>query len=318
MEPEPFGASAPPLNHPILVVGSINMDLVMRASHVPASGETMYGEQLRAIPGGKGANQAVAVARLGRPVLMAGRVGRDQFGDALLAGLAADGVDITCMERDPEEASGTTFIFVEPDGRNTIVVATGANGRFSPRSADRLAGLLERVQVVLLQLELPVESTARVIELARAAGKPVVLDAGPIRRDCPPAIYQVSVLSPNEAETEALAGMAIPDQESALRAARLLLSKGPGAVVLKLGARGALLASAGKTLHLPAHAVRAVDTTAAGDAFSAALAVSLAEGRELEDAVRVANAAGALAATKAGAQPSMPTRVELAAFLRKA
>jgi ribokinase len=305
------------MSKPILVVGSINMDLVMSTPRIPRPGETMYGEELRAIPGGKGANQAVAVARLGMPVIMAGRVGRDHFGETLLAGLAANGVDIACMERDETASSGTTFIFVEPSGENTIVVATGANGNFSPRSADRLAGLLERIELVLLQLELPLDSMARVIELARAAGKTVVLDAGPACSQPLPAFYQVTVLSPNEAEAEALTGLAIQDRDSALQAARLLLERGPAAVVLKLGAKGALLASRDKTLFVPAHPVRVVDTTAAGDSFSAALAVSLAEGKELEQAVLVANAAGALAVTKAGAQPSMPTRAELEAFLAK-
>ncbi len=305
------------MKKPILVVGSINMDLVMRTPRVPLSGETLRGEDLRAIPGGKGANQAVAAARLGMPVIMAGRVGRDQFGDTLLSGLAADGVDTTYVERDETEASGTTFIFVEPGGENTIAFAAGANNHFSLRSAERLAGVLEGVEMVLLQLELPLDSTARVIELARATGKQVVLDAGPVCRNPLPAFYQVGVLTPNEAETEALTGLAIRDQESAARAAAQLLERGPGAVVLKLGARGALLASRDKTILLPAHAVKAVDTTAAGDAFTAALAVCLAEGKELEQAVRVAIAAGALAVTKMGAQPSMPTRAELDAFLRE-
>ena len=305
------------MKKPLLVVGSINMDLVMRASHVPVSGETMYGEELRAIPGGKGANQAVAAARLGAPVLMSGRVGRDQFGETLLAGLARDGVDIAHLERDQTASSGTTFIFVEPGGENTIVVATGANGNFSPASAERLAGVLDRVDWVLLQLELPLDSMSRVIELALGAGKRVVLDAGPACRKPLPAFFRVTVLSPNEAEAEALTGKAIRDRDSALRAASLLLSKGPEAVVLKLGARGALLADGERTLFVPAHAVRAVDTTAAGDAFSAALAVSLAEGQGLEQAVRTANAAGALAVTRAGAQPSMPTRAELETFLAK-
>jgi len=306
------------MKKPILVVGSINMDLVMRTPRVPRSGETMYGEQLRAIPGGKGANQATAVARLGMPAIMAGRVGRDHFGETLLAGLAADGVDITRVERDETVSSGTTFIFVEPNGENTIVLDTGANGRFSTRSAESLAGVLDRVELVLLQLELPLDSMARVIELARAAGRKVVLDAGPACRQPLPAFYQVTVLTPNEAEAEALTGIALRDRDSTLQAARLLLERGPGAVVLKLGAKGALLASREMTLFVPPHAVRAVDTTAAGDAFSAALAVSLAEGKKLEEAVQVANAAGALAVTKPGAQPSMPTRAELAAFLGKA
>jgi ribokinase len=309
---------ASPMKKPLLVVGSINMDLVMRTPRVPISGETMYGEELRAIPGGKGANQAVAAARLGMPVLMAGRVGRDQFGETLLAGLARDGVDIAHLEKDETAASGTTFIFVEPGGENTIVVATGANGNFSPQSAERLAGVFDRVEWVLLQLELPLDSMGRVIELALAAGKRVVLDAGPACRKPLPAFYRVTVLSPNEAEAEALTGMTIRDRDGALRAAHLLLSKGPGAVVLKLGARGALLADRERTLFVPPHAVRAVDTTAAGDAFSAAMAVCLAEGQGLEEAVRTANAAGALAVTRAGAQPSMPTRAELEAFLTKA
>ncbi len=306
------------MKKPILVVGSINMDLVMRTPRVPRSGETMYGEQLRAIPGGKGANQATAVARLGMPVIMAGRVGPDHFGETLLAGLAANGVDITRVERDETTSSGTTFIFVEPNGENTIVLDTGANGRFSTRSAESLAGVLDRVELVLLQLELPLDSMARVIELARAAGRKVVLDAGPACRQPLPAFFQVTVLTPNEAEAEALTGIALRDRDSTLRAARLLLERGPGAVVLKLGAKGALLASREMTLFVPPHAVRAVDTTAAGDAFSAALTVSLAEGKKLEEAVQVANAAGALAVTKPGAQPSMPTRAELAAFLGKA
>ena len=305
------------MKRPVLVVGSINMDLVMRTPRVPRSGETLRGEELRAIPGGKGANQAVAAARLGMPVIMAGRVGRDQFGDTLLSGLAADGVDTSYVERDETEASGTTFIFVEPRGENTIAFAAGANNRFSLRSAERLAGVLDRVDIVLLQLELPLDSLARVIELARAAGKRVVLDAGPSCRNPLPAFFQATVLSPNELETEALTGMAIPDRESAVKAAGRLLERGPGAVVLKLGARGALLATMDRTLLLPAHEVKAVDTTAAGDAFTAALAVSLAEGQELEPAVRVAVAAGALAVTKMGAQPSMPTRAQLDAFLKR-
>jgi len=303
------------MSRPLLVVGSINMDLVMRTPRVPRSGETLFGEELRAIPGGKGANQAVAVARLGTPVFLAGRVGRDHFGQIMLSGLSADGVDCSQVELDDGASSGTAFIFVEPGGENTIVVATGANGRFTIRSAECLAALLERVELVLLQLELPLEATARVIALARAAGKRIVLDAGPVCRHPLPEFFQVDVLSPNEAEAEALSGLPIRDADSALRAARALLERGPGAVVLKRGAAGALLAGRAGTLFLPPHPVKAVDTTAAGDAFSAALAVSLAEGKDLEEAARVANAAGALATTKAGAQPSMPTRAELEAFL---
>ena len=304
------------MNKRILVVGTINMDLVMRTPRFPTAGETLPGEDLRMIPGGKGANQAVAVARLGLPVMLAGRVGGDPFGDTLLQGLKRNGVDTSWVERDEEAASGTAMIIVEPTGRNTIVFASGANGRFSLKSAAGIEKLLPQVDLVLLQLELPLESVARVIACARSAGKPVILDAGPPCRHPLPEFFQVTVLSPNEAETEALTGQRFRDPESRVSAARLLLAKGPEAVVLKLGAEGALLATQSRERLVPAFRVQVVDTTASGDAFTAALAVALVEGKDLEEAVRMANAAGALAATKLGAQPSMPTRAELEAFLR--
>lgn len=302
----------------ILVVGSINMDLVMKTPRVPAAGQTIRGETLALIPGGKGANQAVAVARLGLPVFLSGRVGRDYFGDTLLEGLSRNGVDTRHIERDAGAATGTAVIFVEPSGENTIVFAPGANGGFSMDSAAGVGKLLGEVDLVLAQLELPLEPVAQVIRLARAAGKPAVLDAGPPCAHPLPAFFQVTVLTPNEAEAEALTGKPIQDLDCAIQSARLLLEKGPEAVVLKLGAKGAFLATREGERFFPAHRVKAVDTTAAGDAFSAALSVALGEGKTLHKAVEVANAAGALAVTRLGAQPSLPTREELENFLKKA
>jgi ribokinase len=299
----------------IIVVGSINMDLVFKIPWYPVRGENMFGESLKLIPGGKGANQAVAVSRLGHEAVLAGRVGRDQFGDLLLDGLAREGVNVSCVERDPEVGSGTPIMLVEPDGINTGLISRGANGRFSVESVAKLAEPMRAVDLVLLQLELPLQPMAEVIRLARSLGKQVVLDAGPPCQEPLAEFFDVSVLSPNEPEAEALSGLSIADVDGARRAARRLLAKGPEAVVIKLGARGAFLASPERERHVPAFPVQTVDTIAAGDAFTAALAVAMVEGMDLEEAVRLANAAGALATTKPGAQPAMPTRQEVEALL---
>jgi ribokinase len=302
----------------ILIVGPINMDLVLKIPRFPIRGENLYGESLKVIPGGKGANQAVAVSRLGHEALMAGRVGKDHFGELLMDGLRGEGVEVRYVDRDLEAESGTPIMLVEPDGTNTGLISRGANGRFSVESAAKLAEPIRAVDLVLLQLELPHEPIAEVIRLARSQGKPVVLDAGPPCTEPFAEFFDVSVLSPNEFEAEALTGLSVSDERSALRAARLLLAKGPEAVVIKLGARGALLVSAGQERLFPAFRVHTVDTIAAGDAFTAALAASLVEGKELEEAVLFANAAGALATTKPGAQPSMPNRQEIEALLASA
>jgi ribokinase len=300
----------------ILVVGSINMDLVIKTPKMPAPGENLYGRDFRVIPGGKGANQAVGVARLGCRTLMAGRVGNDEFGRSLLASLQVAGVDTTCIERDDTTPTGVALIMIDANGENSIVIASGANTEFSVESADRLAATIAAADLVLLQLELPPEPVARVIDIARGMGKPVVLDAGPPCREPRPAFFDVTVLTPNEAEAEALCGLPVTDRESALVVARHLLGRGPQAVVLKRGAEGALLVTREREEFLPAHKVEVVDTTAAGDAFSAALAVAMVEGRPLDQAVRFANAAGALAVTKLGAQPSLPRREEVERFLQ--
>ncbi len=301
----------------ILVIGSLNMDLVVRSPRMPAAGETLIGGGFRTVPGGKGANQAVACARLGAETHMLGRVGRDAFGDALARNLKQSGVQAGRLLRDRNEPTGIAVIIVDAQGQNSIVVASGANGRVSPHDVERLGNLWDSVGFLVLQLEIPLESVDCALRLARRRGVKSVLDAGPARRLPAGFLKKVDILSPNEHETEAILGSPVRDQKSAKAAAERLLGMGAGAVVLKLGARGCLVAQEGGCRAVPAFRVKAVDTTAAGDAFTAALTVALSEGAALHEAAKMANAAGALACTRFGAQPSMPTRREVASFLRR-
>jgi len=296
------------------VIGSANVDLVVRADHPPGPGENVLGGDFRMIPGGKGANQAVAVARLGGRARFIGKVGRDPFGDILLASLRADGVDVAGVAAVADAPTGVALIVIDRDGQNSIVVAPGANGRLLPGDIQALRPALEGLDAILMQLEIPPETVAHAVRLARELNVPVILDAGPPCRRPPDEVFQVAILSPNEAEAAALLGSAVRDLKDAEEAGREMLRRGAGAVVLKLGSNGALLVTQEDCLHVPARRVQVVDTTAAGDAFTAALAVYRAEGLPLPDAVRMANKAGALAVTKLGAQPSMPTRRELEAM----
>jgi ribokinase len=278
---------------------------------MPVPDENVFGDDFRMIPGGKGANQAVAVARLGARAQFIGRVGRDSFGDLLLASLRADGVETAGLAAVADAPTGAALIMVDRKGQNSIVVAPGANHRLMPADIQALRPELETLDAILMQLEIPIETVLHTIRLAREIHVPVILDAGPPRVQPPDELFRVALLSPNEAEAGALLGRPIRDLKDAENAGREMLRRGAGAVVLKLGAKGALLVTADECLHVPAHRVEVVDTTAAGDAFTAALAVYRAEGRSLPEAVRMANKAGALATTKLGAQPSMPTRADV-------
>jgi ribokinase len=301
----------------LLVVGSANMDLVVRAPHIPRPGETLSGSDFVTVPGGKGSNQAVAAARLGAEVCFAGRVGNDPFGKHLARGLAENGVNTDHLGSDETAPTGIAMIIVDEAGENSIVVAPGANHRIRPDAIDKLKPLIETVDFLVLQLEIPVETVDRALETARACGVRSLLDAGPAKALPPDVLRKADIVSPNESETEALTGCAVTDIESARRAAGSLLGMGVATVVLKLGANGAFIASDTVTAHVPAFEIQPVDTTAAGDGFTAALAVALAEGKEIESAVRFANAAGALAALEYGAQPSMPTRSAVESFLEE-
>ena len=295
----------------VTVVGSLNMDLVVRAPRIPRPGETIIGGEFRTVPGGKGANQAVAAARLGAQVAMVGRVGGDAFGGLLLENLAAAGVDHTFVTRDVEAATGVALIEVDDAGQNSIVVVSGANMRLAPADVEAAAAAIGVADVLLLQLESPLETVTRAAQVAHARGVTVILNPAPARPVPAGLLGLVDVLIPNESETALLTGLPVGDQEEAQAAAAALRRMGVATVILTLGERGALLAYEGGAELFPAFDVTPVDTTAAGDAFVGGLAVALAEGRPLREAVRWGNAAGALATTRLGAQPSLPTRQAL-------
>jgi ribokinase len=299
----------------VTVVGSLNMDLVARAPRIPQPGETIIGGDFHTVPGGKGANQAVAAARLGVQVSMVGRVGRDAFARPLLDNLAAAGVDHAFVTQDPEAATGVALIVVDDAGQNSIVVASGANMRLSPADVEAAEAAIAGADALLLQLESPLETVTRAAEVARAHGVRVILNPAPARSLPAALLSLVDVLIPNESETALLTGLPVGDQAEAEAAAAALQGMGVGMVILTLGERGALLAQAGATELVPAFEVTPVDTTAAGDAFVGGFAVALAEGESLAEAVRWGNAAGALATTKLGAQPSLPTRRDLEVLL---
>jgi ribokinase len=302
----------------ITVVGSLNMDLVARTPRIPQPGETIIGNDFHTVPGGKGANQAVAVARLGIQVSMIGRVGRDTFAGPLLDNLAAAGVNHTFVTQDSEAATGVALIVVDDAGQNSIVVASGANARLTPADVDEAKTAIAGADALLLQLESPLETVTRAAEVARAHGVTVILNPAPARSLPAGLLSLVDVLIPNESETALLTGLPVGDQSQTEAAATALLDLGVGTVILTLGERGAMLAQAGRMELCPAFAVVPVDTTAAGDAFVGGFAVALAEGRALAEAVRWGNATGALATTKLGAQSSLPTRQELETLLAQA
>jgi len=295
----------------IVVFGSINMDLVARTPRLPAPGETLTGYSFTTVPGGKGANQAVACARLGVPTRMVGRVGGDVFGDALLENLKSNAVDPSYVVRDEEVASGVALIAVDDLAENNIIVIPGANGRVGPDDLDRLRRALKDASILLLQLEIPLEMVIAAARMAHELGVTVILDPAPAQQ-LPDALYPwVDILTPNQTEAGVLAGFSVADLGSTSQAARVLLGRGVQRVIIKLGEQGAYVATATSSQHHPAIPVVAIDTVAAGDAFNGALAAALIEGVSFDEAVQWGLAGGALAVTKAGAQAAMPERAAL-------
>jgi ribokinase len=303
---------------PITVVGSLNMDFVVQVAVLPRPGETVRGEGFATIPGGKGANQATAAGKLGGRVRMVGRVGDDVFGRQLRDSLAAAGVDTSAVATTPASPSGVALIFVEAGGQNEIVVAGGANERLAP--ADVEAALRgPSGGFLLLQLESPMDTVERAAALGREHGMTVILDPAPARPLSDGLLGAVDVLTPNESEAMALLGrgQGTVSLAEAPEVARALRERGPRAIVLKMGEKGAFVDDGTSGRHVPGLKVEAVDATAAGDTFNGALAVALAEGRGMAEALGFANAAAAISVTRLGAQASIPGRDEVDAVYSK-
>lgn len=289
----------------ILVVGSLNADLVVRAPRFPQPGETISGDDLNIIPGGKGANQAVAAARLGANVSLLGRVGKDNFGDFLLENLKQNKVDSTLIQRD-DSSTGTAIIVVDASGQNSIVLSAGANGNVSIADVDNIP--FTNYQLLLLQLEIPLPTVLRAAQRAKENNARVVLNPAPAKELPDELIALADFIIPNETELSLLTKQKVSDMASAESAAKNLLRRGAKNVIVTLGGKGALIVNTETCKQVDTYQVNVVDTTAAGDAFIGGLATSLLENKPLEDAVRFGCACGALAVTKFGAQPSLPTK----------
>jgi ribokinase len=298
----------------VVVFGSVNMDLVARVPRFPDAGETLIGDAFSTLPGGKGANQAVAAARLGVQVRMVGRVGQDAFGQALLSALRGQGVNTDGVAVVPG-SSGVAVIEVEAGGENRIVVIPGANGTAGTADLARLDAALDGAGVLLLQLEVPLPAVLAAARLAHARGVRVILDPAPARA-LPAELYALTdLLTPNESETATLVGFPVRTAKDVAHAARELLSRGVREVLIKRGASGAFWMNGEMARAFPAFPVRALDTVAAGDAFNGGLAAALGEGRPMTEAIRWASATGAISVTRPGAQSSLPSRAEVLALL---
>ena len=304
----------------VAVVGSLNMDFVVSVDRLPAPGETVLGRNFQMIPGGKGANQAFAVGRIGASAVrarMAGRVGYDVFADHLKASLSAAGVDVSAVHPHRAQPTGVALISVERSGQNSIVVASGANQALAASDVETLRPVFRSARFVLFQLETPLDTVAAALRLAHEEGAETMLDPAPAQTLSGDLLQHVDILTPNETEASILLGLP-PGRvtpENAPKLARALRERGPKKVVLKLGDRGCFFFSDGREFLSPGFSVDAVDATAAGDTFNAALAVGLAEGKPIAESLRFANAAAALSVTRAGAQASIPARAEVDAFL---
>lgn len=299
----------------VVVVGSLNIDLVTHTERIPAPGETVLGGDLATVPGGKGANQAVAAARLGAQTAMVGHLGDDGFAAQLRQSLAADNIDALHVTT-ADAATGVALIVVDANGQNSIVVASGANMRVTPADVDAAAETIAKADVLLLQLEIPLDSVKRAAEIAHANGVTVILNPAPAQPLPADLLALVDIVVPNESETATLTGLPVESQAELAAAASALRDFGIETVLLTLGERGVLLADSDGIELFPAYKVEiVVDTTAAGDAFLGGFASAMAEGKSVAEAVPWGCASGALAVTKAGAQPSLPSRDDVQKLL---
>lgn len=297
----------------IVVIGSSNTDMVVRSEHLPRPGESVLGGDFMMAGGGKGANQAIAVAQMGHNVIFSAAVGRDMFGDAAVAGYQRFGVDTSYIVR-KDSPSGIALIMVDGAGQNSISVALGANNCLT---AEDVMPALESVSagdIVLLQLEIPMSTVDACVAVAAAKGAKVVLNPAPAAVVSEQTLSKLYLITPNQTEAQTLTGIEVVDEASATAAAKALTAKGVERVVITMGSQGSLLYEDGVREIIPAHKVSAVDTTAAGDVYNGALCAAIAEGMSLGDALRFATKAAAISVTRAGAQPSVPSREEVDNF----
>jgi ribokinase len=298
----------------VVIVGSLNMDLVTRAPRLPRAGETLAGQSFVTVPGGKGANQAVAAARLGASVAMIGCVGDDAYGEQLRAALLAEGVDCQAVTRVSGESTGVALIVVDDSSQNAIVIVAGGNGHVTASVVDSFDALLCQAEVIICQLEVPLDTVGHVLKRGHELGKTVILNPAPASGPLPPQWFAwIDYLIPNESEAAALTGLPVDSVASADAAASALLAAGVSKVIVTLGEQGALFASKSRSEHFPAPKVQPIDTTAAGDTFVGGFAAALAAGKSESDAIRFGQVAAALSVTRSGAQPSIPTFAEVQA-----
>ncbi len=300
----------------VVVVGSANIDMVAIGQRIPQPGETLFAESFISVPGGKGANQAVAAARLGADVSFVACVGQDSFGDEAIKGYQAENIDSDSIEQHPSAHTGIALINVDADGRNSIMVAPGANEHLSVELVERYEQLISEADILVLQLEIPVESVRQCLQLAQKHSTPVLLNPAPVKPVDMELLSMASVLTPNEFELLELLHASESTTEEV--AAKRMHELTKATIVVTLGKRGVLLCDQAGLKPMTARIVNAVDSTGAGDCFSGALAVKLAEGASLPVAVSFAQAAAALSVTRLGAQASMPTREEVDAFIAEA
>ena len=301
----------------ILVVGSLNVDMVVNVDHTPAVGETILTDRLALVPGGKGANQACAAGRLGANVKMLGAVGEDSYADIQIKSLGDAGVDISCIVKKENETTGLAFITVNAEGDNSIVVVSGANAVFSPQDIERNIKLIKESDIVILQLEIPLDTVLYAAKMAKLFGKIVILDPAPVPKEFPMELYQyVDIIKPNETELSMLTGMPCT-MDSVSEGARKLRDYGVKEVLVTLGEKGVFINSAvcGECM-IPAYKVETVDTTAAGDSFTAALAIMLSEKKNIIEAAEFANLVSSIVVTRKGAQSSIPTLQEVMEYQR--
>ena len=302
----------------ILVVGSLNVDMVVNVDHTPVTGETILTNTLTLVPGGKGANQACAAGCLGADVKMLGAVGKDSYAEMQMQSLKKAGVDVSAIIRKEEEPTGLAMIAVNAEGDNCIIVVSGANAALSPEDVEANADLIRNSDIVILQLEIPLDTVLCTAKMAKAYGKLVILDPAPVPKVFPQELYQyIDVIKPNETELSMLTGLSCTG-ENIEKGTELLKENGVRDVLVTLGEKGVYINSDrfGKIL-IPAHKVEAVDTTAAGDSFTAALALMLAQGKDIREAAEFANYVSAIVVTRKGAQSSIPKLEEVEEYMKK-